>query len=42
MHGVAVKVLYVRRDKGQSKDLLTFWQRYFEAQGATFETPDLI
>ena len=42
MRGVTVKVLYIRRDKGQSTDLLSFWQRYFEGQGAVFETPELM
>jgi len=42
LHGITVKVLYVRRDSGQSKNLLLFWQKYFEEQGATFQTPELM
>jgi hypothetical protein len=42
MRGVTVKVLYIRRDHGQSKDLLSFWQKYFEEQGAIFQTPELM
>lgn len=42
MHGVDVKVMYIRRDRGQSKELLPFWQRFFEEQGATFEPPEIM
>jgi hypothetical protein len=40
LSGINVKVLYIRRDKGQSKDLLAFWQKYFESQGAVFLPPE--
>lgn len=42
MRGITVKVLYVRRSSDQSKDLLSFWQKYFEAQGALFQAPELM
>ncbi len=42
MKGIDVKILYIRRDHGQSKDLLPFWQKFFEGQNATFLPPEVM
>jgi hypothetical protein len=42
MRDIDVKLLFIRREKGQSNDLLLFWQHYFENQNAKFLPPELM
>ena len=42
MRGIDVKVMLIRREQWHPKNLLIFWQHYFENQGATFLTPELM
>jgi hypothetical protein len=41
MSGIDVKVMYIHR-KGQTPDLLPFWQHFFEDQNAVFLPPELM
>lgn len=42
LRNVNIKVMLIRRERGQPPKLLPFWQRFFENQNATFLPAELI